>query len=60
MLLVSEDPNYKDDIDGLAQDCSNFSALALELLQSWAKPSRWSHDFLYKEYTYICKECLYI
>ena len=26
-------------IDGLAQNCSNSSANALELLQSWAKPS---------------------
>ena len=26
-------------VDGLAQDCSNSSALALELPQSWAKPS---------------------
>ena len=26
-------------IDGLAQDCSNFSALAMELLQSCTKPS---------------------
>ena len=30
-----------DCIDGLAQDCSNSSANALELLQSWAKPSVW-------------------
>ena len=29
-------------IDGLAQDCSNSSALAMELLQSYAKPSIWS------------------
>ena len=27
------------DIDGLVQDCSNSSALAMELLQSCAKPS---------------------
>ena len=27
------------DIEGLAQDCSNSSALAMELLQSCAKPS---------------------
>ena len=26
-------------IDGLVQDCSNFSALAIELLQSCTKPS---------------------
>ena len=30
-------------IDGLAQDCSNSSALAMELLQSWAKPSKYAH-----------------
>ena len=29
-------------IDSLAQDCSNFSALAIELLQSFAKPSIYS------------------
>ena len=28
--------------DGLVQDCSNSSALAMELLQSCAKPSSWS------------------
>ena len=28
-----------DDIDGLVQDCSNSSALAMELLQSCTKPS---------------------
>ena len=26
-------------IEGLAQDCSNYIANALELMQSWAKPS---------------------
>ena len=29
------------DIDGLVQDCSNSSALGVELLQSWAKASIW-------------------
>ena len=29
-------------IDGLVQDCSNSSALAMELLQSYTKPSIWS------------------
>ena len=29
----------KENIDGLAQDCSNSSALAMELLQSCTKPS---------------------
>ena len=27
--------------DGLVQDCSNSSALAMELLQSCTKPSKW-------------------
>ena len=32
-------------IDGLAQDCSNSIANALELLQSCTKPSRWNVAF---------------
>ena len=28
-----------NDVDGLEQDCRNYSALAMELLQYWAKPS---------------------
>ena len=33
---------YKNhDIDGLVQDCSMFSALAMEILQSCTKPSIW-------------------
>ena len=31
-------------VDGLVQDCSNSSVLALELLQSCTKPSMWSVD----------------
>ena len=31
----------KDIFDGLVQDCSNSSALAMELLQSCTKPSYW-------------------
>ena len=31
--------NNTSDIDGLVQDCSNSSALAMELLQSCTKPS---------------------
>ena len=30
---------YLDYVDGLVQDCSNSSALAMALLQSCAKPS---------------------
>ena len=30
-------------IDSLAQDCSNSSALAMELLQSWAKTSIYAY-----------------
>ena len=33
-----------DQVDGLAQDCSNSIANALELLQSYTKPSRWSME----------------
>ena len=32
-------PIYKVNIDGLVQDCSNSSANALELLQSYTNPS---------------------
>ena len=32
-------------LDGLAQDCSNSIANALELLQSWRKPLIWSNAF---------------
>ena len=35
---------YKDNIDGLAQDCGNYAANELGLLQSHAKPSRWCHN----------------
>ena len=34
-------------IDGLVQDCSNSSTLAMELLRSWAKPSRWSATIVF-------------
>ena len=34
-----------DDIDGLVQDCSNSSALAMKLLQSCTKPSVFSNAF---------------
>ena len=34
---------YRDDIDGLVQDCSNSIANAMELLQSSTKPSTWQH-----------------
>ena len=36
-------------IDGLVQDCSNSSVLAMELLQSCTKPSM--HTFIYIEWT---------
>ena len=32
-----------DHLDGLVQDCSNSSALAMELLQSCTKPLIWGH-----------------
>ena len=34
------------EIDGLEQDCSK-TALAMELLQSWTKPSTWPKSTLY-------------
>ena len=39
MHLMNKCVRYN--IDGSAQDCSNSSALAMELLQSCAKPSIW-------------------
>ena len=33
-----------DQIDSLVQDCSNSSALAMELLQSCTKPSRYCYS----------------
>ena len=38
--------HYKDKTDGLVQDCSNSSALAMELLQCCTKPSRRSWTFI--------------
>ena len=35
-------------MDGLVQDCSNFSANALELLQSCAKPSHYLSYYAFK------------
>ena len=41
--MVPEDARYpiinEDDIDGLVEDCINPSALAMELLESFAEPS---------------------
>ena len=37
-LYSYRDSIYKDKINGLAQDCGNSSALAMELLQSCTKP----------------------
>ena len=39
VFSMSYHPWVLEDIDGLAQDCSNSSALAVELLQSCTKPS---------------------
>ena len=47
----------EDDIDGLVQDCSNSSALALELLQSCAKP--WSSHVV-SYFGWIIKEIDYL
>ena len=46
---------YKNDnfIDGLVQDCSISSALAMEILQSCTKPSMYSYTYMYI-YIVIC------
>ena len=38
---MSKIHNWYADIDSLVQDCSNSIALAMELLQSFAKPSKY-------------------
>ena len=43
-------------IDGLAQDCSNSSALAMELLQSCAEPFIYTSYLL--KYELLIKECV--
>ena len=35
------------EIDGLMQDCRNSSALAMELLQSGTKPSKWYETMIF-------------
>ena len=37
--------HYEDNFDGLVQDCSNSSALAMELVQSCTEPSIWSLQY---------------
>ena len=37
---ITEKQNFSD-INGLMQDCSNYSAFAMELLQTCTKPSMW-------------------
>ena len=37
--------SQNDNTDGLVQDCSNSSALAMELLQFYTKPSIYHHDY---------------
>ena len=45
-IMMSE---HEEHIDGLVQDCSNSSALAMELLQSRTKPSMYLiHKFVLK------------
>ena len=43
LSLGQDGPCPTDDIDGLAQDCSNSSALVIESLQSCTKPSIYLH-----------------
>ena len=47
-------------IDGLVQDCSNSSALAMELLQSFTKPSIWAVNFTVDVvlWTELCPHCI--
>ena len=52
---------YKDvalQVDGLVQDCSNSSVLAMELLQSFTKPLKYSNSH-YKDKTVSWPTCLY-
>ena len=44
--MLTSQPIAKLDIDGLVQDCSNSSVLAMELLQSCNKPSNYDIDQL--------------
>ena len=44
---------YSFDIDGLVQDCSNSSGLAMELLQSCTKPSMYSSQWCEKRLSSI-------
>ena len=47
-LTNTQNPIVKiDQIDGLVQDCIISSVLAVELLQSSTKSSRWCHDHLH-------------
>ena len=49
VMIVGEPSNEVCYIDGLVQDCSNSSALAMELLQSYTKPSTWTYAFPSKQ-----------
>ena len=44
----------ENNIDGLVQDCSNSSALAMELLQSCTKPSTYNSNFSNIIWNAIC------
>ena len=54
-MLYEMKSHTKNDVDDLVQDCSNSIAKALELLQSWTKPSMssylssWLYNFGAKE-----------
>ena len=41
----SETRSFNSSADGLVQDCSNSSALAMELLQSCTEPLKWQGNF---------------
>ena len=40
--MLHQTQSHQNHIGGLVQDCSNSSALAMELLQSCTKPSIWN------------------
>ena len=54
MILPLETKAQKDHADGLMQDCSNSSVLAMELLQSGTEPSICELNGIYCKYFFKC------
>ena len=48
--MTKQGPTYQENIDGLVLDCSNSSALAMELLQSCTKLLIYIHIFVNKKF----------